>query len=62
MNMCFDYKLFKPSSALVNGTFVIAEQIPGYEWILFFLDQLKGTAGVGAPTHPIRPSLKLTSN
>eukprot|EP00729_Bicosta_minor_P011002 gene11002-15378_t len=29
MNMCFDYKLFKPSSALVNGTFVIAEQIPG---------------------------------
>jgi len=30
MNMCFDYKLFKPSSALVNGTFVIAEQIPGH--------------------------------
>jgi hypothetical protein len=30
MNMCFDYNLFKPGKPLADGTFIIAEQIPGF--------------------------------
>lgn len=30
MNMCFDYNLFTPGSDLKPGSFIIAEQIPGY--------------------------------
>ena len=30
MNMCFDYNVFKPGKPLTAGTFIIAEQIPGF--------------------------------
>ena len=40
MNMCFDYNVFKPGKPLAAGTFIIAEQIPGFlrvisTWALF---------------------------